>query len=101
MCKQIENTSKANQRKAREAAEYAYNNRRWTYDDIFDAYRNPSQAKVAAWEYCKQLCKELDGHDLIISAKAHQAFSAVFKFEDHGHLCYGYITKDYNRYYYA
>lgn len=50
MCKAIENTSAKNQRIAREYAEYAYNNR-YTYTDIFQAYGNPSAAKIRAWDY--------------------------------------------------
>ena len=103
MCKQIENTSKANQRIARNAAEYAYNNRRWTYGDIYDAYDRPSREKVRAWEYCKRICEELRGFDLLISSKNTFNFSAVFKFADDktGELCYCYITKDYDRFCYA
>lgn len=101
MCKQIENTSRRHQTIARQNAEYAYNNRRWTYGDIFEAYSKPSTAKVRAWEYCKQLCKEVNGHDIIISARGCQTFSVCFKFEDNGRPCYAYITRDYDRYCYA
>jgi len=101
MCKQIENTSKRDQRIARETAEYAYNNRRWTYDDIFKAYSKPSIEKIRAWEYCKRACREVNGHDLIITARNTWKFSACFKFEDNGRKCYGYITPAYDRYCYA
>lgn len=100
MCKAIENTSAKNQRIAREYAEYAYNNR-YTYTDIFQAYGNPSAAKIRAWDYCKRLCKEMNGHDLIITGKNCMKFSACFKFEDAGKPCYCYITKDYDRFCYA
>lgn len=101
MCKQINNTKKRDQRIAREAASFAYANRRWMYSDIWEAYNKPSAAKVAAWEYCKRVCAEVNGHDLIISGRSSMVFSAVFKFEDNGKPCYGYITKSYDRYCYA
>lgn len=103
MCKQIENTSKANQRIARNAAEHAYRNRAWTYDDIYDAYERPSREKVRAWEYCQRVCAEMNGFNLVISSKNTFNFSAVFTFTDEntGELCYGYITKDYDRFCYA
>ena len=95
----IEKTSKKDQKIARERAVYAYNNRRWTYDSIWKAYEKPSNAKVRAWDYCKELCRENNGHDLIITARNCMKFSAVFKFEDeNGDLCYCYITKDYDRF---
>ena len=101
--KQIENTTRKNQNYARTMAEYAYNNRRWTYNDIYDAYRTPSREKVRAWEYCKNACAEVGGYDLIISSKNIFRFSACFKFDDPetGALCYCYITADYDRYCYA
>ena len=101
MCEQINNTSRRNQNIARQMAEYAYNNRRWTYTDIYQAYGRPSVEKTRAWEYCKNLCEEVNGFDLIISSKNTFKFSACFKFYADGELCYGYITADYDRYCYA
>lgn len=101
MCKQIENTSKRNQAIARKQAEYAYNNRQWTYTDIFQAYNKPSENKIRAWEHCKKLCEELNGNSLIITGRSCHFFSACFKFQDKGRDCYAYITADYNRYCYA
>ena len=103
MCTQIENTARRDQNIARQNAEYAYRNRRWTYTDIYDAYSRPSREKIRAWEYCQTLCADVGGWDLIISSRNTFRFSAVFKFEDPetGALCYGYITADYNRYCYA
>lgn len=97
----IKNTSKKNQKIARSAAAYAYSGRAWnTYTDIFSAYERPSIYKVRAWDYCKRLCAECNGYDLIISSKNTMQFSACFKFDDPetGELCYGYITKDYDRF---
>lgn len=103
MDQNILNTKKADQRKAREAATYAYNNRRWTFSDIWDAYGKPSAAKVRAWDYCKNLCSEKNGTDLIITGRNSMKFSAVFKFKEEGtgRDCFAYITKDYDRYAYA
>lgn len=99
----IANTSKRDQTIARAAAEYAYRNTRYTYKDIFAAYERPSSAKVRAWNYCRELCDEMNGFDLIISSRNTFHFSACFKFIDKGtgELCYGYITADYNRYCFA
>lgn len=103
MDKNIEMTKKADQRRAREAATWAYQNRRWTYTDIYDAYEKPSVYKVRAWDYCKRLCAEKNGRDLIITGKNCMKFSAVFKFKEEGtgRDCFAYITKDYDRYAYA
>lgn len=103
MDERIKNTSKAGQKKAREAAIYAYAHRAWTHDSIYSAYKNPSTRKVNAWFYCKELCKEMNGYDLIISAAGCQTFSVVFTFVERGtgRKCYAYITRDYNRFCYA
>ena len=102
MCKEVEQTSKKNRSVARGAAECAYQNRRWTYSDIWHAYDRPSAAKVAAWEYCRQLCDKLNGYDLLIASRNTFAFSVVFTFEDEdGRECYAYITRDYDRFCYA
>lgn len=99
----IENVSKKNQRIAKAAAEHAYNNRRWTYNSIWEAYERPSAAKVAAWDYCRDMCKALGGWDMIISSKNTSVFSVVFTFAEPstGAICYAYITRDYDRFCYA
>ena len=73
------------------------------YDDIYSAYKNPSVYKVRAWNWCKELCREMHGYDLIISAAGCQTFSVVFTFNERGtgRKCYAYITRDYNRFCYA
>ena len=103
MNERIKNTSKAGQKKAREAAVYAYAHRAWTYNDIYSAYKKPSVYKVRAWNYCKELCREMHGYDLIISAAGNQTFSVVFTFNERGtgRKCFAYITRDYNRFCYA
>lgn len=103
MDQNIKNTAKKDQRIARSYAAYAYGNRRWTYTDIFDAYERPSVYKIRAWDYCKRLCEEKGGSDLIITGKNCMKFSACFKFKEAGtgRDCVCYITKDYDRYAYA
>jgi len=103
MNQRIKSTSKAGQRKAREAATWAYNHAWHVYSDIFDAYKNPSSAKVRAWNYCKELCDRMHGYDLLISGAGCFTFSVVFKFRERGtkRECYAYITRDYNRFCYA
>ena len=100
MCERITNTSNANRRIARERAESAYSNRRWTYGDIYEAYDRPSREKVRAWDYCKRLYDEMGGFDLLIASRNTFNFSVVFKFSDSetGELCYAYITRDYDRF---
>ena len=100
MVAEILNTSRKNQRIAREAANWAYSHRNWTYGDIYEAYDKPSYEKVKAWNYCKRVCERLGGWDLIISSKNTFQFSAVFTFIDPetGVICYGYITRDYDRF---
>lgn len=94
------NTSRKDQKIARAAAEYAYSNRRWTYEDIFEAYNNPSAAKIRAWHRCQDLCRRMHGTNLIISSRNTMKFSVVFMFPDEetGELCYAYITADYDRF---
>lgn len=96
----VMNTTKQGQRTAKAAAEAAYNNRRWTYANIWDAYDRPSSAKVKAWDYCRELCAEMGGYDLLISSRNTFQFSAVFKFMDDetGVVGYAYITRDYDRF---
>lgn len=98
----IESTSKAHQRIARNAAEYAYNHRDWTYSDIWDAYGKPSVYKVRAWEYCRELCANMGGWDMLISSKNTMQFSVVFRFTDeNGRVGYAYITRDHDRFCFA
>lgn len=93
---------KAEQRKARAAAEWAYTNGT-TYDDIRAAYVKPSAAKRAAWDSVKRLCASFDGYALRITGRTAQHFNAVFQYVERatGALCYCYITPTYTRHCYA
>ena len=66
--------------------------------DIHSAYGKPSYAKVAAFEYCRNLCASLDGWGLKILAHGCQTFSVGFEFCDPetGVVRFAYITRDYN-----
>lgn len=99
----VSNSSKRDQRIARENAAFAYAHRGYTYSDIWEAYDRPSVYKVRAWEYCKQLCADLGGFDMLIASRNTFQFSVCFKFYDQetGALSYAYITRDYDRYGYA
>jgi hypothetical protein len=94
------NTTKQNQKIARAAAETAYSHRDWTYETLWDAYEKPSFAKAKAWKYCVDLCREMGGFDMVISARNCMVFSVVFTFVDNetGVVCYAYITRDYDRF---
>lgn len=66
--------------------------------DIYEAYEKPSVYKVQAWNYCKDLCKQYDGHCPAITGKNCMAFSVGFIGYVDGIKCYFHITKDYDRY---
>lgn len=98
------NTKPRDQRIARAAAEYAYSGKSWkVFTDIYQAYRTPSIYKVRAWNRCLELCREMNGYDIVISAAGCQTFSVCFKFTDPdtGRRCYAYITRDYDRFCYV
>lgn len=99
----IANTKKRDQKIARAAAERAYAFPRYTFHSLWDAYGKPSENKVRAWDYCKRLCAEMGGFDMVISSRNSMVFSVVFKFADNetGELCYAYITRDYDRFCHA
>lgn len=64
-------------------------------DSIFSAYKNPSYAKQRAWDYCKALCYEKNGHNLKVVNHGVQLFSAGFEYPDAetGEIKFMFITK--------
>ena len=70
--------------------------------NIWQAYDKPSELKVAAWHDCENMCRELNGWNLCISAVGCQTFSVMFDFinPDTGELMRAHITRDYNHLYY-
>lgn len=68
------------------------------YNNLYNCYNNPSYNKVRALEYCNELCNELNGYNLKIIGYNCTQFSVGFTFEQDDKLCFGYITKDYDRF---
>lgn len=62
--------------------------------DIVSAYKKPSVAKRRAWNYCKELCAELNGNNLKVVSNNCHFFTAGFQFADKetGVLKYMHIT---------
>lgn len=62
--------------------------------DITSAYKKPSVAKRRAWNYCKELCAELNGNNLKVVSNNCHFFTAGFQFADKetGVLKYMHIT---------
>lgn len=62
--------------------------------DITSAYKKPSVAKRRAWNYCKELCANLNGKDLKVVSNNCYFFTAGFQFADKetGVLKYMHIT---------
>ena len=76
---------------------------RATASELRQVYGRYSDAKRRAMDYCKGLCARLDGWDLRILGANSMAFSVGFYFTDKGTgaVCFAYITKDYDRFFYA
>lgn len=58
------------------AARYAAAAKRRTLEE---AYKKPSKAKLAAWEYCESLRRTLGGRNLTVTAAGPYFFSAAFE----------------------
>lgn len=65
-------------------------------NSIFSAYKNPSYDKQKAWEDCKALCYEKNGHNLKVVNHGTWFFSAGFEYPDAetGEVMFMYITKE-------
>lgn len=59
---------------------------------LFNAYASPSYNKVKAWERCKEICNNLNGHGLKVVSKNTFVFTAGFTFEKDGKKYYCHIT---------
>lgn len=70
--------------------------------NIWQAYDRPSSLKVRAWHDCENMCRELDGYGLCITAAGCQTFSVMFDFAnpETGELMRAHITWWYNHLYY-
>lgn len=63
-----------------------------TYE-LHQAYGRYSEAKVKAWEYCKNLMRKFHGYGLKIIAHNGYQFTAGFMFEENGNKMFMYISK--------
>ena len=63
---------------------------------IYKAYKTPSDNKVRAWEYCKQLCRDNNGHNLKVIGHSCHVFSAAFTFTKNGCNYIVHITPSHN-----
>ena len=67
--------------------------------DIWDAYKQPSRRKEAAWEACIKDCEEHGGYGLKVAGHNTTTFSAGFLFKDDAcQEIYCHITPYYDRY---
>ena len=64
-----------------------------------DVYKNCSQAKRQAFDYCKELAKKCDAINFAISGANCMTFSVIFTFTLNGFKFFAYITKSYNHCY--
>ena len=65
--------------------------------DIRSAYRKPSNAKLSAWEFCKQRVKRYGGYGLRVVHNTCHIFTCGFCYrdEDTNQLHFVYITPNY------
>ena len=68
------------------------------WQNIYQAYKNPSRRKVSAWESCTELCKKYDGRNLKVVSKNCDYCSAGFIGYVDGKRSFVWITACYNRY---
>jgi len=70
---------------------------------LWDVYGTYSTRKAAAFRYCEDLQRDLNGSALRILSANSQAFTVGFFFKDPetGEGMFAYITKDYDRFCYA
>ena len=71
-------------------------------NNIWQAYDNPSDRKVAAWHNCENMCRELDGWGICITGITCDHFSVMFDLAhpETGELMRAHITWRYNHLYY-
>ena len=70
-----------------------------TLDDVYGSY---SAAKLNAYNYCKWLCEQFDGHDFCITSANRFVFTVSFDFinPDDNRPMRAIITRTYNHAYY-
>lgn len=67
-----------------------------TMESLADAYGRYSERKRKAWDGCKALCYQCNGHGLKVIGANTSFFSAGFEFEQDGRECFMFITKSEN-----
>ena len=67
---------------------------------LWSCYKNPSMAKEIAWEYCKNLCDEMNGYSLSVIGYNSSVFSAGFRCKYNNREIMVYITKSQDRFCY-
>jgi len=65
---------------------------------LYDKYKQPSDAKLLAYDYCADLCRDFNGRCLKVVGGNSMQFSAGFVGEIDGEEAYFHITKAYDRY---
>jgi len=70
------------------------------YHSLWDAYEKPSMEKEQSYEECLRRIHDMGGRDVKVIGRSTFAYSLGFEFPhpETGELCFGYITKDNNRY---
>ncbi len=62
---------------------FLWSYQRSTLTDIYQAYKNPSYAKVKAFKNCRADMEAHDGYDFRITGKSCDFFSCAFCYVDH------------------
>lgn len=65
--------------------------------NIYQAYKNPSYDKIYAYDYLKELSKDMDGYNFYIIGYNCNMFSVGWCVEIDDKEYFIYVTKDYNR----
>lgn len=62
--------------------------------ELYHAYGSASTAKWNAWEYCKRLCRDMNGEGLKVISKNTFQFTVGFEYpsEETGEIMFAYIT---------
>lgn len=66
--------------------------------NLWQVYKNCSDEKYEAFDYCKRLCEEYNGHDLKIVSFNKYQFTCGFIGEVNGVKAFVYITMNDDRY---
>ena len=66
--------------------------------ELYHVYGSYSDKKISAMHYCRDMCRDFEGHYLRILGHNCNTFSVGFIFQDADHTYFAYITRDYDRY---